>query len=127
MILMKQLVLKGDNMKTFTNEEAKALRGTEFIYEFEDGDTVPAFIAEVDFEIGLTCKALAEYTTRDNWRIWTDYTLEDDPKNYDNVICVPIDKYGAIEFIQEALNNIMNNGIQKESALNTGNMFSCSF
>lgn len=31
-----------------TREEAKAMEGTEFIYEFADGDTMSAYVKKVD-------------------------------------------------------------------------------
>lgn len=37
-------------------KEFKAMEGTEFIYVFEDGDTMPAYIKKVDMEEGkATC------------------------------------------------------------------------
>jgi hypothetical protein len=79
-------------MKKFTQEEAKALRGTEFTYEFSDGDTVQAFIAEVDLKVGLTCKALSPYTERDNYKIFSEEreTMGLYDKDYNNVVCVVI-------------------------------------
>lgn len=49
-----------------TIEEAMNMRGFEFIYVYEDGDTIPAFIKEFDPEIGLTCGTL-DIKTRDGW------------------------------------------------------------
>jgi len=48
-------------------EEAKAMEGVEFIYEYSDGDTVPAFVKKFDPEVGLSCLSLATETTRDGW------------------------------------------------------------
>ena len=54
--------------KPITPEEAKAMEGTEFIYEFSDGDTIPAFVKKFDPEVGLTCMTLATESTRDGYR-----------------------------------------------------------
>ena len=54
--------------KPVTPEEAKAMEGTEFIYEFSDGDTIPAFVKKFDPEIGLTCMTLEAESTRDGYQ-----------------------------------------------------------
>jgi len=41
-----------------TPEEAKKMEGTEFIYVYEDGDTIQAFVKKYDPKIGLTCLTL---------------------------------------------------------------------
>lgn len=47
-----------------TIEEAKKMEGTEFIYQFEDGDTIRAFVKKFDAEKGLTCMSLETKTER---------------------------------------------------------------
>ena len=42
-----------------TPEGAKAMVGTEFVYKYKDGDTVPAYVKKFDPEVGLTCMTLA--------------------------------------------------------------------
>jgi len=62
-----------------TNEEIKAMVGTEFTYVFEDGDTVRAYIKAFDPKIGLTCFTL-ESKSRDGYSptLWrTDLCAED--------------------------------------------------
>jgi hypothetical protein len=36
-------------------EEAKKMEGTEFTYEFEDGDTIRAYVKKFDPDRGLSC------------------------------------------------------------------------
>ena len=51
-----------------TVEQAKAMVGTEFIYVFEDGDEILAYVKAFDPEVhGLTCYTL-DHTTRDGWK-----------------------------------------------------------
>ena len=102
-------------MKEFTNEEARAMRGTEFTYVFADGDTVQAFIAEVavgsrgvpgtDTANAITCKALAQHTDRDGYEIWSEGAEQRDPQNYDNVVCVPFGRRNGYEIVQRVLNS----------------------
>jgi len=40
---------------TLTVEEAIKMQGTEFIYEFLNGDTMPAYIKKFDPKVGLSC------------------------------------------------------------------------
>lgn len=99
-------------MKDFTNEEAKALRGTEFTYVFEDGDTVQAFIAQVDLEVGLTCKALTRLTDRDQYELWGPRD-EETNGDYDNVTCKNLENSDVSE-IQEVLKNIVEKGEHRQ-------------
>ena len=48
-------------------EEAKKMEGTEFIYQFSDGDTIPAYVKKFDPEIGLTCFSLQTETVK-GWK-----------------------------------------------------------
>lgn len=51
-----------------TPEEALAMLGTEFIYEYSDGDTIPAYVKKIDLEVEkMSCFSLADRTTRDGW------------------------------------------------------------
>jgi hypothetical protein len=109
-------------VKEFTNEEARAMRGTEFTYVFADGDTVQAFIAEVVVnrelpiddnsrnpaatDNAVTCKALAQHTDRDGYEIWSEGAEQRDPQNYDNVICVPFGIRNAGYKVQKVLNSV---------------------
>jgi len=38
-----------------TIEEAVAMQGTEFIYQFSDGDTIQAYVKKFDPEKGMSC------------------------------------------------------------------------
>ena len=115
-------------MKKYTNEEAKALRGTEFIYVFKDGDTIPAFIAEVDLKKGLTLKALEQFTTRDQYQLWDDSDIKYNPENYDNVSCIVVGETpNALEKIQKRLNDIVNTGYYKGEGVMFGIMRTCAF
>lgn len=49
-----------------TPEQAKKMVGTEFIYVFEDGDEVAAYVKAFDPEIGMTCYSL-EPKTKYGW------------------------------------------------------------
>lgn len=52
---------------TMTPEEALAMLGTEFIYEYSDGDTIPAYVKAIDLKEGkMSCFSL-EDRTRDGW------------------------------------------------------------
>jgi len=56
--------MKGEKINL---EEAKKMVGTEFIYEFPGGDTVPAYVKMFDSEIGLTCLSL-DTKTAEEWQ-----------------------------------------------------------
>ena len=49
-------------------DEIKEVEGTEFIYEYEDGDTILAFVKKFNAKIGLTCMTLMTETVRDRWK-----------------------------------------------------------
>jgi hypothetical protein len=53
--------------KTMTIAEAEAMQGTEFIYEWSDGDTILAFVKKFDEKIGLTCMSLETKSRRDKY------------------------------------------------------------
>lgn len=66
-----------------TPEEAKEMIGTEFVYVFEDGDTIPAYVKMFDPEIGFTCLSL-ETQTAEGWK-----PEKDDPGlEEDGTFCV---------------------------------------
>ena len=65
------------------DQEVRAMVGTEFIYEFDDGDTIPAYIKACDPQVGLTCYSLEPKTTRDGWR-------DPHPDNSDGTFCVTV-------------------------------------
>jgi hypothetical protein len=60
------MIIKGEQMKEMTPEEAKAMVGTEFTYGYSDGDTIQAYVKKFDPEIGLTCISL-ETESKDGW------------------------------------------------------------
>lgn len=58
-----------------TKKEAKAMEGTEFIYEFEDGDTMSAYVKKVDVKTGqMSCWSFS---------LTTDQGYEFEPQNKD--------------------------------------------
>ena len=118
-------------MKTFTNEEAKAMRGTEFIYVYLSGNTVPAFVAEVDLEKGLTCKALS-YLNSGGRPVWTLKERQLDPKNYDNLICIPVEEFRGVEDVQELMQKTLAQIAEGKYFSRSGgslfsNMYTCNF
>lgn len=63
-------------------EHAKKMLGTEFVYHFEDGDTIKAYVKAFDPEIGLTCYSL-EMFTDEGWS-----PDSDTEKELDGTYCV---------------------------------------
>ena len=59
-------------------EEAKKMEGTEFIYEFPCGDTIPAYVKKFDPKIGLTCLSLTSETEEGYQPNSSDPALEED-------------------------------------------------
>ena len=53
--------------KQMDKNDLKKLEGTEFIYHFEDGDTIKAYVKKVDLEIGITGMSL-ETETSMGWK-----------------------------------------------------------
>lgn len=45
-----------------TIDEAIAMRGTEFIFMFNDGDTIKAYVKAFDPNVGLSCFTLEDET-----------------------------------------------------------------
>lgn len=91
----------------YTNEEVRALKGLEFIYEApgSSGEVglyrVPCVVVGADMEIGLTCKALEWAIESDKGNVWYIWSLKDEiekKEGYDNVICYNMND---IELIQE--------------------------
>jgi len=112
----------------FTNDEVKSFRGIEFTYIYQDGDSVQAFIAEADLTIGLTCKALDQFTSRDHYQLWSDDLETLDPKNYDNVICVRAGEEGGLNKIQARLSSIIKTGKYIQDITNQfARMQTCAF
>ena len=60
-----------------TIEEAKKMEGTEFIFVYEDGDEIKAYVKKFDPKIGLTCMSL-ETESRDGWKGNPETQHEDD-------------------------------------------------
>ena len=48
-------------------EEARKMEGTEYIYYYSDGDSIPAYVKKFDPKVGLTCYTL-EAKTKRGWR-----------------------------------------------------------
>jgi hypothetical protein len=107
----------------FTQEEAKALRGTEFTYVMRDGDTIRAFVAEVDLNVGMTCKALSRTTDRDGYPLW----YEEKGDDYDNIICVDVHSDLFLpDSIQGRLKELVDSGRITQSE-RSGSMQACAF
>ena len=115
-------------MNDLTPEEVRAMRGTPFTYVFSDGDTAPAFIAQVQLGKGLTCKALEQFT-RDGYSLWIGEDIENNPNEYDNIICYPTYLPDLNYNIQRILKEIKETGHYRLFADedNKGELPSCSF
>lgn len=84
-----------------TIEEAKKMVGTEFTYEYEDGDTIRAYIKKFDPEIGLTCLTLDTETERDGWMPEDKDIMEEDGTWC--VVGVDFDVHTLVEAIEDLL------------------------
>jgi len=72
--------------KQLTIVEAMGMEGTEFDYEFEDGDTIRAYIKKFSPLVGCTCFTL-EPETKSGW----EPSDEDTTFEQDGTYCI----YGA--------------------------------
>jgi hypothetical protein len=109
-----------------TPEDAKKMEGTEFIYQYHDGDTVRAFIKKFDPEVGLTCMTL-ETESEYGWRPGHGTHVEDD-----GTWCVVGYKF-KLHKIKDALavlDIILTDGIYKvgsSGSKNIGSTINCAF
>lgn len=117
-------------MNDLTPEEVKAMKGTEFIYIYSDGEEVPAFIAQAELGKGLTCKALLQIASN-GYKVWEDEEVKSDPSGYDNIICYPTDAPELNNNIQRILKQIKELGTYKTIRDSNnppfGSMATCSF
>lgn len=114
-------------MNELTCEEVRAMRGVEFTYIFSDGDTIPAFVAEVQMGRGLTCKALCP-KTKNGTMVWTEWEEENNPKEYDNIICYPSEIFNLDYHIMRVLTTIKETGFYQTNKNRSGGAIaSCSF
>lgn len=90
-----------------TVEEAIKMRGTEFIYVFEDGDVIGAYVKEFTPEVGLSCHALSDITNK-------GYTFPESAKDDNGEVCLMgynIEKNSILEEILIVLEGIKNTGM----------------
>jgi hypothetical protein len=86
-------------MKTYTNDEIKAMVGTEFIYVFASGAYIPAVIVAYDPEIGFTCLATKLVSS-------TGYDMSDQVDENGNLCLVGFDIID-MEIFSDRLMNII--------------------
>lgn len=102
-----------------TPEEIKAMRGTEFTYVFDDGDTIRAFVKEYDPEVGLTLSSL-EAETVNGWIPDPDVVdIEED-----GTFCVG--SYIDYDYINEVMELIRDTGKLPEGVGSSG-IPTCNF
>lgn len=67
-----------------TEQEALAMRGTEFTFVFSDGDTMRAYVKQVDFKRGLSCWSFSNSTDRDKYKF--PFSTEEEVK--EQAVCL---------------------------------------
>lgn len=92
-----------------TIEEAKAMVGTEFIYQFEDGDIIRGYVKKFDPEIGMTCMSL-DTETRDWYKPSSGYSGYVEPDGTWCLMGFNLRQNASIEEILEALYEIKTTG-----------------
>lgn len=106
-----------------TPEEALAMLGTEFIYEYLDGDTIPAYVKKIDLEAGkMSCFSLEDHTERGY--------VSDAPDKVDGTWCVISARaipgiFRHLEIIRDTGRYKAGQALSSSGSLTSG--FSCVF
>jgi len=96
-----------------THQEALAMQGTEFIYIFEDGDTMPAYVKKVDLEKMLISCWSFSLTTDQGYVFWP----KDRNEEIEGACCLCAPK--TWERINDLLTQIKETGRADTSILST--------
>lgn len=111
---------------TFTLEDAIAMRGTEFVYEWPNGEQIKAYVKEFNPDIGMTFWTLEEKGSY-GWK--GQPGTEHDPDGTWCLVGVDLKKNpDSLEYCMEVLEEISKTGMRKpgESVLGFGTS-TCSF